>query len=271
MNAFTKVPGVQERVLRFVVRIGNLLAHRSLPAIVLLLFVPSNSSIAGPPFRTDDPIPIGFRHGEFYFFSTGVADATGVNGVGPAFEFNYGALPNVHLHLVMPLAFSKPKDGSLQTGYGDTELGVKYRFVEQTDWVPDIATFPLVEIPTGNAAKGLGNGKAQVYLPLWLQKDIGHWTVYGGAGYWINPGAGNKNWDFSGILVQYNFSNGMYLGAELFHQTPSTVSSPRLTGLHIGGGVPIGDNSQVIFSADPGNGITSYKHFAYYIGYYHAF
>ncbi len=226
---------------------------------------------AGPPFRTDDPIPIGFRHGEFYVFSSAVSDASGIAGIGPAFEFNYGAWPNVHLHIVMPLAFSKPNGGAFQSGYGDTELGVKYRFLEQTEVLPDIGVFPFVELPTGNAAKGLGNGRSQCYLPLWLQKDIGNWTMYGGGGHWINPGAGNRNWDFSGLLVQYNFSADVFLGAEVFHQTPSTNTSPNLTGLHVGGGFPAFLDSQLIFSADAGNGITSYKHFAYYVGIYHQF
>jgi hypothetical protein len=245
--------------------------HPAFLLFFLLLVTFPNSGIAGPPFRTDDPIPIGFRHGEFYLFSSAVADATGIGGIGPAFEFNYGALPDVHLHIVMPIAFSKPKNGPLRAGYGDTEIGVKYRFVNQTDVLPDIATFPLVEVPTGNAAKGFGNGKPQVYLPLWLQKDIGNWTIYGGAGYWINPGAGNKNWDFSGLLVQYNFSESFFLGMEIFHQTPSSAYASDNTGLHIGGGIAVAKNSQLIFSADAGNGITSYKHFSYYVGIYHEF
>jgi len=254
-----------------ILRLPSLFTHRSQVVFAWLLCFSGNSTMAGPPFRTDDPIPVGFRHGEIYFFSTAVVDASGTTGIGPAFEFNYGVVPNVQLHIVMPVAFSKPKSGPLQSGYGDTELGVKYRFVEQTDAIPDIATFPFVEVPSGNAARGLGNGKVQVFLPVWLQKDFGNWTVYGGGGYWINPGMGNRNWNFSGILLQYNFSKNFYLGAELFHQTPSTDASPQNTGLHFGGGIPLGENSQFIFSADPGNGITNYKHFAYYLGYYDEF
>jgi hypothetical protein len=245
--------------------------RRIVPAVFFLLVLFSECVLAGPPFRTDDPIPVGLRHGEIYFFSSAVTDATGVAGIGPAFEFNYGPLPDLQLHIVMPIAFSKPRNGALHAGYGDTELGVKYRFVHQTDLLPDIATFPLVEVPTGNAAEALGNGKPQVYVPLWLQKDIGNWTIYGGGGYWINPGAGNRNWKFSGLLVQYNFANDFFLGAEIFHQTPSTYGSSDNTGLHLGGGIPVAENTQLIFSADAGNGLTSYKHFSYYIGYYHEF
>lgn len=236
---------------------------------VLLLF--ARAIFAGPPFRTDDPIPVPYLHGELYFFSTGTIDATGTSGIGPAVEFNYGIFPNTQFHLVLPIAFSAPKGTASQFGYGDTELGVKFRFVNQNEIIPDVATFPILEVPTGNASKNLGNGKAQLYLPLWLQKDIGNWTIYGGAGYWINPGIRNKNWDFSGILVQYSFSHDFFLGAELFHQTPSSVGAPNNTGLHIGGGIPLLKETQILWSCDPGNGITSYKHFSYYVGLYHTF
>ncbi len=239
-----------------------------LPIIFVLLLMRSDVT-AGPPFRTDDPIPIGFHHGEIYLFSAGLVDGDGFSGLGPSLEFNYGLLQNTHVHLVLPVAFSAPSGGKTQMGYGDTEFGVKYRFVEQSDCIPDIATFPLVEIPTGNSSRGLGSGNVQLYLPLWLQKDIGRWTLYGGAGYWINRGTGNENWLFTGLLLQYNFSDQLFLGAELFHQTPASVLLQDNTGVHVGGGFPIIESYQIIFSGDAGNGITRYKHFAYYIGCYH--
>ncbi len=239
--------------------------------LILLILFFSGNILAGPPFRTDDPIPVPYLHGELYLFSTGVFDAGGSSGLGPAIEFNYGIFPQTQFHIVLPMAFYAPKDQVSYAGYGDTEVGVKYRLVTQTDVLPDIGVFPLVEIPTGNASKSLGNGKAQVYFPLWIQKDIDKWTIYGGGGYWINPGIGNKNWEFTGILVQYNFTDSFFLGAELFHQTSSSNTSPGYTGLHFGGGIPLIKNYQILFSADLGNGITSYKHFAYYLGLYHTF
>jgi hypothetical protein len=51
----------------------------------------------------------------------------------------------------------------------------------------------LLEVPTGSKSDGLGSGQMQAFLPLWLQKCVGDWTVYGGGGYGINPGAGNEN------------------------------------------------------------------------------
>ncbi len=239
--------------------------------IIPFLVIKTIQTFAGPPFRTDDPIPVPYLHGELYLFSTGVFDKAGASGIGPAVEFNFGVFPNTQFHVVAPLAFSSPKQEPAYAGYGDTEVGVKFRFVQQTSILPDIATFPLVEVPTGNASKNLGNGKTQIYIPIWLQKDIGQWTIYGGTGYWINPGSGNKNWQFTGILIQYNFSDDFFLGSELFHQTASDVNSSGFTGIHFGGGIPVVKSYQILFSADLGDGITSYKHFSYYLGLYHTF
>jgi hypothetical protein len=48
---------------------------------------------AGPPFRTDDPQPVDFRHWEAYFFSTLDKTSDGRAIQFPAVEFNWGAAP----------------------------------------------------------------------------------------------------------------------------------------------------------------------------------
>ena len=147
---------------------------------------------AGPPFRTDDPIPVGYHQAEAYLFSAGTREAGGTSGVGPAVEFNYGPLPDLMLHLIAPMGYDHPETGPSHIGYGDTEVGMKYRFLNETGHLPAVGIFPIVEVPTGDSDKGLGDGNAQLYIPLWVQKDFGKWTSYGGGGYWIHPGPGNQ-------------------------------------------------------------------------------
>ena len=230
------------------------------------------SALAGPPFRTDDPEPVPYQHGEVYMFSSGTQGSGGWSGVGPAGEANYGILPDTQFHLVMPIAYDVSSGAGNHFGYGDTEVGVKYRFVHQTDSLPDIGIFPMVEIPTGDQNKGLGNGAAQYYLPVWIQKDFddGKWTSYGGGGYWINPGLGNKNWWFTGALLQRNF-DAFFLGAEVFHATANTVGSGSSTGFNVGGGVNLEKGFQLLWSA--GSGIQNHgaNRFSYYLGLYRAF
>ena len=129
--------------------------------VMILWILPTASIFAGPPFRTDDPVPVGYRHGEVYLFSTGTNEAGETSGVGPAMEFNYGPLPDTMLHLIVPMAYNSPEDGTSHFGYGDSEIGIKYRFVHETGLLPMVGVFPLVEIPTGNSTQGLGNGQAQ--------------------------------------------------------------------------------------------------------------
>ena len=237
----------------------------------ILYFILAASSFAGPPFRTDDPIPVDYHHGEFYLFSTGTRDAEGTSGVGPAVEFNYGILHNTQLHLIAPMAYDTPRRENSHFGYGDTEIGIKYCLVNETDLLPAIGIFPLVEIPTGDRDKGLGNGKAQYFFPLWLQKDFGKWTTYGGGGYWINPGSGNKNYWFSGVLLQYSFSDTFFLGGEIFYQTAHRVNGRDGSGFNLGGSVPLVGNFQLLFSAGRGLTNTSINRFSYYVALYRAF
>jgi hypothetical protein len=239
--------------------------------LMLLLFVPAATGFAGPPFRTDDPVPVETRRGEVYFFSTGTHDAQGTNGVGPALELNYGPLPDMQFHIIAPMAYDAPENEPSHFGYGDTEIGIKYRFVHETDLLPMVAIFPLVEIPTGNHNEGLGNGKAQYFFPIWIQKDFGKWTTYGGGGYWVNPGSGNRNYWFSGLLLQYSFSETFYVGGELFHQTADTTDGEESEGFDVGGSLPLVGKVQLLFSAGRGLSNTSGNLFSYYLGLYRAF
>jgi subtilisin family serine protease len=91
------------------------------------------SAIAGPPFRTDDPEPVDYGHYEFYNFFSGTHVTGDRSGVGPAFELNYGLIPDGQFHVVAPLAFDNPSGSPSQFGIGDTEIGFKYRFIQEDE------------------------------------------------------------------------------------------------------------------------------------------
>ncbi len=203
-----------------------------IPALVLVLLL-SKSIFAGPPFDTDDPQPVDFMHWEFYVSSVMEFSHSDENFTLPHFEINYGAVQNMQIHILAPLGYVK-SGSRVDYGYMDTEMGIKYRFLNTGSGFM-AGVFPLIEIPTGNSSKQLGNGKAQVYLPLWLQQSWGKFTTYGGAGYWFNPGTGNKNWTFLGWEGQYDFSSVLTLGGEVFYHTADTQDGLSVSGFHLGG------------------------------------
>ncbi len=236
--------------------------------VLVALVLGAGAAQAGPPFRTDDPEPVELHHWEVYGFSTATHVKGDSSGVLPGIEINYGALPEMQLHIVLPLAFDRPEGSGTKFGYGDTELGVKYRFVteDEAGWRPQIGIFPLLELPSGNEARGLGTGHVHAFIPLWLQKGFGKWLSYGGGGYWINPGAGNKNYWFLGWLVQRQVTDDLALGGEIFHQSADTIGGEDQTGFNLGGIWDITEHYHLLFSA--GRGIlhaTTTNAFSYYL------
>lgn len=239
----------------------------SLGTAVLLAFT-TLPAHAGPPFRTDDPEAVEYKHAEFYVFAQETLTEDGRTGVLPAFEFNYGVFPNVQLHLVTPWAFNKPSGAGTAHGYGDTELGVKWQLNEESETMPMIGIFPLVEAPTGNSDKGLGNGHTQIFLPVWLQKKWGKFQTYGGGGYWINNGPDNRNYWFAGWQVQYEFSEHVTLAAEIFHTTGQVVDQGSSTGFNVGGYYNFDEHNHFLFSAGKGlRNAAQTNRFSAYIGY----
>lgn len=218
------------------------------------LLLASETAMAGPPFVTDDPEPVDLGHWEVYAFSAGAIGSRDATGVGPSVEVNYGAAPNLQLHVIANLSYDMPQGEGHQFGLGDTELGAKYRFINpgKDDWYPEVGVFPLVELPSGNANLGLGAGYVQVFLPVWLQKNFGKWTSYGGGGYWINPGPGNRNYWYTGWLLQRQVSDKLALGGEVFHTTSAMVGRGGITGFNLGGQYDFTEHYHLLASAGRG-------------------
>ena len=229
----------------------------------------SLTALAGPPFATDDPAPVDYQHWEFYIASQHVKTFDGWSGTAPHIELNYGVVSNVQLHLIAPLAYDAPSGGGTHYGYGDTELGVKFRFLQETERLPQVGIFPLLEIPTGSESDGLGGGQVQAFLPLWLQKSFGDWTIYGGGGYGINPGAGNENWSFGGVVVQRQVVKNVLLGAEIYHRTTMETGGRGDTAFNLGTVIDFTGHQHLLFSA--GRSIDGPTDFQLYIAYQFTF
>jgi hypothetical protein len=188
----------------------------------------------------------------------------GTAATAPHFEVNYGAAPDLQLHVVAPLGYVHTAEGT-HYGYSDTEIGVKYRFVHETDSSPQIGVFPMIELPTGSAARQLGSGKVQAYLPAWVQKSWGKLTSYAGGGFWYNPGAGRKNWLFAGWQAQYDFSEVVTLGGEIFYHSSDAGDSAPGGGFNLGGFINLDEHNHILFSL--GHSLSGASSVTGYVGY----
>ena len=195
----------------------------------------------GPPYQTDDPVPVDLHHYEFYIF--GAVDGTPVEigAAGPAFEFNWGAIPRVQLHAILPWGVVAPLNSPVYAPVGqgpdvfgltDMELGAKIACIKESKHFPQIGSFTMFEMPTGNFDKGLGVGKVWYKLPIWLQKNSGKWLFDGGGGYQVVPQTGYRNFPYTGWLIKRELERAVGAGRRGLCAWPRRLCRRADAGFH---------------------------------------
>jgi hypothetical protein len=200
-------------------------------------------SLAGPPYITDDPEPTDYQHYEIYLFANGARARDGLSGESGV-DFNYGALPDLQLTAVLPLGYSLPDGAGAQIGPANIELAAKYRFLHQSQIGLDIAVFPRVFLPS--LSSRVGDNHPAFLLPLWLEKDWGDWSTFGGGGCEINRGGDAKDFCLAGWALTRQVLPELQLGAELVHQTPSSKGGRASTGVGAGFKYDLTDNDHLL-------------------------
>jgi hypothetical protein len=83
-----------------------------------------------------------------------------------------GLTHNLDLHWSSS-AFVHVMDGSRdRTGFGDSWLGLKYRFLKQTKRRPSLGVFYAAKVPSASAALGLGSGQVDHAISFLASKDV---------------------------------------------------------------------------------------------------
>jgi hypothetical protein len=224
-------------------------------------------SYAGPPFVTDDPEPVEYQRWEVNYALSATHAQGQTLAFLPGIDANYGAAPGLQLHVQPQLAYANASTGRTY-GLGDTEVGIKYRVTPASDRLDEwtISLYPRYEFPTGNANRNLGTGSSSLYLPMWLQTTRAGWTTYGGGGYWVNSGAGNRNAWAAGWVALYQFTEKLQIGGEVFAKTADTADGRGSSGFNLGGTYGLAADYSVLFSAGRGlNNATSTNQASVYV------
>jgi hypothetical protein len=245
-------------------RKGRLLRALALVAGMTACFGASQA-IAGPPFATDDPETLDPRHWEINagvdYQNTGKSEAA---GRAPFVEFNYGAATNFQVSLAVPMEYDNTP-GTHHYAYGATGIGTKFRFIQESDHRPQVTFAPSVEIPSD------AGSHAVTFLPIWLQKGWGPWTLYGGGGLFLNPGTDNRNYTFVGSVLTRDVSPATTVGVEFYNQSADTVGGANTTGANLGLTSQIGQYHALLFSIGRGlsggnNAFSGYLAYRFMLG-----
>jgi len=202
---------------------------------------------AGPPFVTDDPEPVAPGGWEINvpFILERTAGKTEMDA--PLFDVNYG-LPDVQLKLEFPIEIAHDDGNGTVTGAGDLLLGVKWRFFNNEQSQLQLGIYPQLLLPTGDQARGLGEGRPAFLFPLLAQKSWDKWTLYGNIGFWWQTAAETRNYVYAGVVLEREINERLTLGAELFGNSPKERGSRSEVAFNLGGTCKLNKHINLIFA-----------------------
>jgi hypothetical protein len=205
-------------------------------------------ALAGPPYLTDDPVPTDTGHWEIYAFTDGEG-LRSTAGADAGIDLNYGPVEDVQLTATLPLSFSHQAGQGWRAGTGDVELAAKYRFFHDEKQGVSVAVFPRAFLPTSTLAS---HERTRLLLPVWAQKDFaGGTSLFGGGGYELNPGPGNRNFWQAGAVITHDLSKALSVGGEVAWQQRDADDGTAETNAGLGAIVKLSDHHALLLSGGP--------------------
>jgi hypothetical protein len=116
--------------------------------------------------------------------------------------------------------------------------------LHQDDFGLDVAIFPRVFLPAGSAAVGERN--VSLLLPVWVEKDWGKWTVFGGGACDLNQSRTTKSYCLTGWTVTRQVLPNLQLGVEIYHQTSPTTDGRATTSIGAGAKYDLNENIHLL-------------------------
>ena len=135
-------------------------------ALVLFLAAPANAQ-GGPPLITDDPDTPGPGYWEINIPMIMESSADGRHFDAPFPDINYGVGKRIQLKFEMPWVTLALPEHPVRTGIGNSNSGVKWRFLGEEGKFVSWSIYPQLELnmSEASAAKDLVERHAQCFFP----------------------------------------------------------------------------------------------------------
>lgn len=123
--------------------------------------------LASPAFGmvTDDPGTVAPKSVQIELTADYAKSAEGKETLA-GLALKTGILESLEIGVNAPIVISDPDAGEKESGIGDVQAGLKYRFLEAAGARPALALTAGLTIPTGDKDKGLGSGKSDFSAAL---------------------------------------------------------------------------------------------------------
>jgi hypothetical protein len=187
------------------------------PSIALACLLGAANAHGGPPLLTDDPDTPGPNHWEINVATMSENLAHEWEFATPLLDMNYGVGEHIQLKYQVQANVLVPAHDGVRAGMGNSLGGVKWRFVDQTNlsWL-EISTYPQLEFvyPGSSPRRGLADSGDNVLLPIEMEHQWKHVTVYTEGGYLWNEHRSSEA--IYGLAGEYEFSEKFSLMGEFY-------------------------------------------------------
>lgn len=238
-------------------------------AVCLCLFGPLPLlAQGGPPLLTDDPGTPGNRNWEINFSAAQFWSNTERELQAPLLDINYGLGDRIQLKYQVPYLFDSDNGERFTGSFGESLLGVKWRFYEQsteTGW--HISTYPQLELNTSNDADAFN--ELRFLLPVEVTKVFGPLRVNFEGGYWFakqTPGNQSPRERILGLAFAHQF-NRRFEGLCEFYDDVLLGGAERSDTFDVGGRYEFRKGLLLLFMAGRGAGKANGERISF-IGYF---
>ena len=183
--------------------------------VLLLLLLTGGTAFAGPPLITDDPDTPGDKHWEINVAFTIDKRQNEAIFETPILDLNYGVGDNIQLKYEVPWLIRHEQGDGTQSGLGNSNVGVKWRFIDEEKYGVNMSIYPQFEFnpPTTSADRGLVDKGTNLLLPVEVSKKFGPVKLNGEFGYSFSHHSDNE-WQY-GVFSGYELLENLTILAEI--------------------------------------------------------
>lgn len=222
--------------------------HRGLIVVIGVMAIFASHVVAGPPLITDDPDTPGDGNWEINLAFTLEQTCDERIYEAPLIDINYGVGERTQLKFEVPWVVLDDRNNGAKDGLGNSEVGVKYRFLDEDRHGLSVSIYPQLEFnnPTSSDERGLVDPGVHFKLPVQLARQVGSINLYAEVGYELVE-ADEDEWLY-GIAVGYPVNDRLELLAEVAGSADRNFDDDELV-FNLGATIGINDNLNLLLSA----------------------
>jgi hypothetical protein len=182
--------------------------------VLITFFLLPVCAFAGPPIFTDDTGTPGPRNWEINIGADIDKRHNATHYDAPSLDLNYGIREHIQLNYSVSWIVLDSRDEGTHSGLSNSELAVKWRFLDEGKHGIAISVYPrlIINNPTNSAARGLADKGTAFRLPVQLEKKIGVINFNLEFGHEFRR---DDEWIY-GLALKYSEIKGTELLAEIF-------------------------------------------------------